>query len=134
MVDSHSALTKRHKASLQSFIDKNDWIQGKIDFLERSTLPAIDAESWSLDDAALSQLLQEHERLEAEVQDVDNGELQALRLLAKGGWYLYASPAVAIRRSCYFSKSRHYILSIVFLLFVQRHLRTKIFLQKTPTY
>lgn len=96
MVDSHAALTKRHKASLQSFIDKNDWIQSKIDYLERSTLPAIDAEDHSLDEAALAQLLQEHDRTEAEVQDLNNGELRALRLLAKGKCLVCASMAFAI--------------------------------------
>lgn len=84
MIEAHTALTKRNKASLQSFIDKNDWIQSKIRHLKSSRLPPIDAESSELDDAVLSELLSEHDRVEAEVQELDNGELKSLRMLAKG--------------------------------------------------
>ena len=83
MLDSLHTLDSRHKASLQKFIDKNDWIQSKIVHLENSTLPAIDAPD-ALDEASLSQLVAEHDRTEAQVQELDNGELRALRLLAKG--------------------------------------------------
>jgi hypothetical protein len=84
MVDSPHTLTTRHKASLQKFIEKNDWIQTKIELLESSELPAIDTDEALLDEDVLSRLVHEHDRIEAEVQELDNGELRALRLLAKG--------------------------------------------------
>lgn len=87
MVDSPHTLTTRHKASLQKFIEKNDWIQTKIELLESSDLPAIDTDEALLDEDVLSRLIHEHDRIEAEVQELDNGELRALRLLAKGEFH-----------------------------------------------
>lgn len=81
----HHTLDSKHKASLQKFVDKNEWIQSQIAHLESSALPAIDDAEQVLDDAILSKLILEHDRTEAIVQELDNGELRALRLLAKGG-------------------------------------------------
>lgn len=84
MADALHALDSKHKASLERFVEKNDWIQSKIRQLETSPLPAVDADESVLDEAALLELVDEHNRIEADVQELDNGELRALRLLARG--------------------------------------------------
>jgi hypothetical protein len=72
------ALDFRHKASLQKFVDKNEWIQDKIGLFESTTLPSIDAEDASLDDATLAGLITEHDLLDVQAQQLDNGELRSL--------------------------------------------------------
>ena len=83
--DTHS-LEQRHVISLSRFSKKQIWMQSQIARLEESVLPSFEALDGVLDgkDVGLESKWQEMDEIEQATNELDQGELRSLRLLAKG--------------------------------------------------
>ena len=81
------SLEQRHVISLSRFSKKQIWIQSQIARLEESVLPSFEALDGVLDakDVGLEDNWQEMQEIERATNELDQGELRSLRLLAKGG-------------------------------------------------
>lgn len=77
-------LEQRHKLSLERFSKKRDWIEAKISQLEATVLPAFDDLDGVLEDVQLAAAWKQHDDIDKEANELDQGELRSLRLLAKG--------------------------------------------------
>jgi hypothetical protein len=80
------SLEQRHVISLSRFSKKQIWIQSQIVRLEESVLPSFESLDGVLDGSGvgLESKWQEMEEIEQATNELDQGELRSLRLLAKG--------------------------------------------------
>jgi hypothetical protein len=77
-------LEQRHKLSLERFLKKRDWIDLKISQLEATVLPAFEELDGIVEDVQLATAWKQHDEIDTEANELDQGELRSLRLLAKG--------------------------------------------------
>lgn len=81
---SQHVLEQRHKLSLERFLKKRDWINAKIGQLEATVLPTFEDLDGIIEDVQLAAAWKEHDDIDKEANELDEGELRSLRLLAKG--------------------------------------------------
>ena len=77
-------LEQRHKLSLERFLKKRDWIDLKIAQLEATLLPAFEDLDDVVEAVQLEAAWAQHDEIDREANELDQGELRSLRLLAKG--------------------------------------------------